>query len=127
MHWSDRYIGLPYSEQDCAELAARVQREIFGRAIRLPSVRATSLRGLTRQIEALKDDYAQRTDRPVDGDAVLMVSRGRLEHIGVYCDIAGQAWVLHAMQNAGQVVRHPLRALAQQGLAIEGYYRWLTI
>ena len=34
-HWTDAYIGLPYilGEQDCAAVVARVQREVFGRAM----------------------------------------------------------------------------------------------
>lgn len=123
-HWSERYVGIPYAEADCAELAARVQREVFAREIHIPTERGCGLRGLTRQIERLKDDYAARTDSPTEGDGVLMVSRGRLEHIGIYCDIAGTAYVLHAMRSAGQVVLHRIRDLAHQGLAVEGYYAW---
>jgi len=125
-HWSDRYVGQPYvpGENDCAELAARVQREVFGREIALPSERAFGLRGLTAQIDAARDDYGTRTDSPADGDAVLMRCRGKLSHIGVYCDLDGVGWVLHAVRNAGQVVRHRLRELPLQGLAVEGFYRW---
>lgn len=124
-HWSERYVGMPYAEADCAELAARVQREVFGRVILLPSERRPGLRGLTRQIETLKGDYATRTDSPADGDGVLMVSRGRIEHVGVYCEIGSAPYVLHAMRSAGQVVLHRARDLSHQGLTVEGYYQWL--
>lgn len=124
-HWSERYLGLPYVEgaNDCGEFAARVQREVFGRAVRLPTERAAGRRGQSRQIESLLDTYGVRTETPADGDAVLMKS-GSLWHIGVYCGIQGAPWVLHAMKNAGQVCRHRVRDLAKQGLALEGYYRW---
>lgn len=125
MHWSARYVGTSYAAGDCAELAARVQREVFGREVRLPTERGHGLRDRTRQIEDLKADYAARTETPAEGDGVLMVSRGRIEHIGVYCEIDGMPYVLHAMRNAGQVVLHRLRDLAHQGLVVEGYYRWL--
>lgn len=125
-HWSDKYVGLPYIEveQDCAALAARVQREAFGREIRLPSERCHGLRSLSAQIVSLRDDYGKPTEAPVDGDAVLMIGRGRLSHIGVYCVIDDAPYVLHAMRNAHQVVRHRLRELPNQGLAVEGFYRW---
>ncbi len=126
-HWSERYVGQPYvpGENDCAELAARVQREVFGREIRLPSERACGLRGLSAQIGAARDDYGAPTDAPEDGDAVLMTGRGRLSHVGVYCLIEDVPWVLHAMKRAGQVVRHRLRELPAQGLTVEGFYKWL--
>lgn len=127
-HWSVRYVGRSYVEGtlDCAALAALVNREVFGREIALPAERSFGLRGLTRQIEALKDDYAAPTDTPREGDGVLMVSRGRLEHIGVYCLIDGQPWVLHAHRGAGQVVLSRLRDLDNQGLKLAdpGFYRW---
>lgn len=125
-HWSDVYIGQPYrpGENDCAELAARVQREVFKRDIGLPTERACGLRGLTAQIADLQGDYATPVDQAVEGDAVLMRSRGRLAHIGVFCLINGEAWVLHAMKNAGQVCRHRVRELANMGLVVEGFYRW---
>lgn len=127
MHWSERYVGMPYVEgdADCAALAARVQREVFGRAIGLPADRAGTLRGLTRQIEDLRADYAERTDAPADGDGVLMIGRGRLDHIGLYCLIDGTPWVLHAMRNAGAVVLHRLSVIDEQGLRVEGFYRWI--
>lgn len=132
-HWSEKkhpdgsyvYIGLPYVEgdNDCGQFAARIQHEIFGREIMLPTERAHGLRGQSRQIESLLDDYGLRTDAPVDGDAVLMKS-GSLWHVGVYCLIRGTPHVLHAMKNAGQVCRHRLADLPHQGLTIEGFYRW---
>lgn len=123
-HWSEQYVGLPYSTADCAALAARIQREIFSREIFLPHDRAPGLRGMTTQIERLKGDYAIPTDAPIEGDAVLMMSRGKLEHIGTYCVIGNEPWVLHSMRNAGQTVLHRLRDLKTQGIRVEGYYRW---
>jgi hypothetical protein len=125
-HWSARYVGLPYAEADCAALAARVQHEVFGRAILLPYQREPGLRGMSAQIERLKADFAKRIEAPIDGDAVLMQSRGRLDHIGIYCIIENEPWVLHSARNAGQAVLHRLRDLGTQGLTLEGYYRWVA-
>ena len=126
MHWSAQYIGQPYINalQDCAAFIVRVQKEIFNRAIALPTTRVPGIRNEARQIQNHKDDYADPTDTPVDGDAVLMLGRGRMNHIGVYCLINNEPWVLHAMRNAGQVVLHRIRELERQGLQVEGFYRW---
>ncbi|HFD81043.1 MAG TPA: hypothetical protein ENK05_11745 [Gammaproteobacteria bacterium] len=126
-HWSEKYVGLPYveGEMDCAGLAREVQRREFGRVIDLPSERAPGLRGLHRQIEALKTTYATPTGSPQDGDGVLMVSRGALDHIGIYCDIGGEPWVLHAMRGCAQVCLHRLRDLDGLNLTVEGFYQWL--
>lgn len=125
-HWSHQFVGQPYvpRENDCAALAAKVQREIFGRDIRLPTERALHGRGFAEQIDRLKADYACLVVAPQEGDAVLMICKGRPSHIGIYCVIAGEPWVLHAVRNAGQVVLTRLRELGANGLAIEAYYRW---
>ncbi len=124
-HWSDAYIGRPYvvDEFDCAALAAEVARDRFGVAVCLPQ-RAAGLRATSQQIDELQDDFAEPIDRPQEGCPVLMRCRGRLSHVGVYCEIGGEPWVLHAMKNAGHVVRHRLRDLARVNLDVVGYFRW---
>jgi hypothetical protein len=122
-HWSEAYIGLPYiaGDQDCAELLARVQREVFGRAVTVPRVRADGPFGKSAQISQGARDLADPVLEPVEGDAVLMLVRG-LWHVGVWFE-QGEPWVLHAMRNAGQVVSHRLRELPVLGIRVEGFYR----
>jgi len=133
-HWSDAYIGIPYveGEFDCGELARRVQAEVFGREIKLPSERwyagltgAAKLAAMRDQIHALQADYASQTDSPVEGDGVLLVSRGLIDHIGIYCVIAGEPWILHGTSGADQVIRTRLRQLDLAGYRLEGFYRWI--
>jgi len=125
-HWSSQFVGLPYShdDMDCAALCERVQREIYGRTLRLPRERATGYRGQSRQILAHRDAVATITETPREGDGVLMIGRGHINHIGIYCMIGTEAWVLHAMKSAGHVVLHRLRSLPAVGLTVEGFYRW---
>jgi hypothetical protein len=123
-HWSKRYVGLPYAQADCAHLCVLVQREVFGHQLVLPVDRADGLRGVSQQITDLQGDFAEPVPVPEDGDAVLMVGRGRLNHIGTAAFINNQLWVLHAMKNAGQAVLHRISALENLGLRVEGYYRW---
>lgn len=126
-HWSDAYIGRPYvvDEFDCAALAAEVAHAHFGQSVTLPQ-RAAGLRGTSRQIDDLQDDFAEPISEPQEGCPVLMRCRGTLSHVGVYCEIAGEPWVLHAMRNAGHVVRHRVRDLPRVNLEVVGYFKWKT-
>lgn len=132
-HWSDRFVGVPYVEEtfDCGELARTVRAEVFGQPIELPRERdyagkrgVARVRAMRDQIAAHRDDYATPTVTPCDGDGVLLQSRGRLDHIGLYCLIGGEAWVLHAAAGIDQVVRTRVRQLELSGYRLEGYYRW---
>lgn len=128
-HWSDRYLGRPYvaGSGDCAMLAAEVRHDVFGDASAIAAAeaeRAASALGRARQAQQVIAQHGARTDVPIEGDAVLMLCRGRPSHIGIYCLIDDEPWVLHAMANAGEAVRHRLRDLPRVGLALEGFYRW---
>lgn len=127
-HWTERYIGQEYETgtADCARLLARVRHEEFG--LPVPSdievERAASRLGRVGQMEDLVSEFGVKTESPVDGDAVLMVCRGRPSHIGVFAMVGGEPCVLHAMENAGHVVLHRIRDLSRVLLSVEGYYAW---
>jgi len=127
-HWTERYIGQEYETgtADCARLLARVRHEEFG--LPVPSdievERAASRLGRVGQMEDLVSEFGVKTASPVDGDAVLMVCRGRPSHIGVFAMVGGEPCVLHAMENAGHVVLHRIRDLSRVLLSVEGYYAW---
>ena len=128
MHWSDTYIGEPYvtGDADCARLIARVRQEIYGLPVPddVEVDRAASRLGRVGQMSDLVDLYGQRTDDPDEGDVVLMLCRARPSHVGVYCVVDNEPCVLHAMENAGMVVRHRLRDLPKVFLTVEGFYKW---
>jgi hypothetical protein len=133
MHWSDRYVGLQYvdGEFDCAALAELVQREVFSKTVHLPRERpyaakkgSEKFEAMARQIEETKDVVAKRVAEPQDGDAIVLMSRGRPQHVGLYCLINGEPWVLHAADTSGQVVRCRLRQLQIWCMSVEGFYRW---
>jgi len=121
----DRFIAIPYCERtfDCADLVMLVQRDVFGREVSLPSARPRGLRGAA-QVGDLSRQFARRTDRPRDGDLVLMIERARPAHVGVYFWLAHEAWVLHANERNGCSVLHRLRELPEFGLTVEGIYTW---
>lgn len=127
-HWTERYIGQEYATgtADCARLLARVRHEVFG--LPVPSdievERAASRLGRHGQMSDLVEAYGQRTEQPKEGDAVLMICRGRPSHIGAYALVGDEPCVLHAMENAGHVVLHRIRDLHRVMLQVEGYYAW---
>lgn len=125
VHWSDQYVGKPCNPvtYDCAEFAKDVLHNKFNKYITIPS-RADTLRGLSKQIESLKEDYAYPVGTPQEGDGVLMMGRGRLDHIGIYCEINNIPYVIHAMRNCKQVVLTRIRDLDKIGLTFQGYWRW---
>jgi len=124
--WPENYVGMAYDKKtnNCALFAERVQREVFGREIHLPIDSSFNYRTQARLIQSHKHIYAEPTDSPFEGDAVLMNGRGNTSHIGVYCVVGGVAHVVHAMEKVGQVCLHRLRDLEKYGLAVEGFYQW---
>ena len=129
-HWSDNYIGQEYrlGDADCAALFARVSWEVFGHTppTEADIERAQSAFGRALQVADGVDSLGKPADSPKEGDAVLMMCRGRPSHIGVFCVVDGEKCVLHAMQNAGMVVRHRLRELHRVNLQVEGFYTWVS-
>lgn len=127
-HWSAKYIGQPYATHtaDCARLLSRVRSEQFGLPVPtdIEVDRAASRLGRVGQMTDLVSEYGEKTETPTDGDAVLMLCRGRPSHVGVYCIVNGEPSVLHAMENAGMVVLHRIRELNRVFLTVEGYYSW---
>lgn len=126
IHWSDKYVGLPYLPQefDCASLAAKVSKDLFNKEIGLPESHGETYRGQSKQILKHKDDLAIKIEKPVDGCPALFYGRGRLCHIGVMCWIAGDWWVLHNDENSRFVVRQRLRDMTRMLFTLEGYYSW---
>lgn len=127
-HWTARYIGIPYEPGtfDCVTLVERVANDVFGRHLDLPKDRAGERAvEVSAQLHANVQTYATRAEAPAEGEPVLMVGRGHLDHVGVATEIAGEWWVLHAFIRTRHVVLHRLRDLPQWGLTVEGYYRWI--
>ena len=128
MHWSEKYIGIPYIRgvADCARLVCDVrEREFDGYVPNETDVeRANSRLGRSAQIQDGVEIYGERTDKPEEGDVVLVNVLGRASHVGVFCIVNGENSILHAMENAGMVVLHKIRDLEKYRMSVEGYYKW---
>ena len=137
---------------DCADFVVAVMRERFGRELALPA-HGAGTRAWDRQIAALKGVYAVHVapeargtmgapeargstvapeaggtmGTPREGDGVLMAAAARRHsvghHIGVWCAVAGEPYVLHCLKGVGSIL-HPLRDLDRRALVLEGVYRW---
>ena len=127
-HWSEQYIGKPYviGDADCAHTLAMVRSEVFNQPVPtdIEVERKASALGRAGQMIDLVAEYGEKTENPEEGDAVLMMCKGRPSHIGAYCIVNGEPSVLHAMQSAGMVVLHRIRDLERVFLTVEGYYTW---
>lgn len=125
----NKYVGLPYNRDsfDCADFAILIQRDLFGRDVKLPAARPRINTGGQRHIQSISQQYAERTDSPKDGDLVLLAQLGktRATHIGVYFWLDHAAWVLHCTEAVGYSVCQRVSDLGDACLQVEGYYRIL--
>ena len=127
----ERYVGLRYEPGrfDCADLAQRVQRELFGREVALPQdrPRPRQLKSMIREVAHLQPAVAAKRASPAEwstGDGVLMSIGSLPVHIGVLFWIAGEWWVLHNDLTCAQSVLTRLRDAQAAGFNVEGVYAW---
>lgn len=124
----DRYIGIPYSARhmDCADLAAMVQHDLFGRTVLLARPRPMRSDQQAQVIAAYCGELGTRTDTPRDGDAVLMRDTGAAMagHLGTYFFINYAPHVLHTSHTLGGSRLHRIQELSAYGLQLEGFYAW---
>ena len=126
-HWSDKYVGQEYCimTNDCGTFAVRVARDEFGKKVALPTHVPRSVREQqARILLEIGKDYGTPTDSPVEGDIVLMMTRNKFPHVGLYSLINGEPWVIHSLVATG-VCAHRLRDLGNHNLAFHSYYSWL--
>lgn len=122
-HWSAGYIGIPHARLDCAELVELVLREQLGRVVHFPRKERLDVFHRAGLITRHCADFARPVDEPYDGCGVLMFSRGRMAHMGLYC-VIDQPYVLHSDSAFGESVLFPLTRVAQTH-RIQGFYAWL--
>jgi hypothetical protein len=120
MHWTDKYIGVPYSQYDCAEFVEYVARSELGLDTEFPK---TESRNLVKRNEALKGNLATfvtRITEPEDKQPVLMSIMG-VFHTGLCAWINEEWWLLH---NAADKKQSCLTRLDVYQKYIVGYYRF---
>lgn len=126
--FASRYVGLDYApgEFDCADLAVRVQREIFGRDLQIPANHRLGRRGQIAQITSLRDEIAERVTLPTDGDLALFINGSESVeswHIGTVFLRKQEIWILHNSFRLGASVLWRLDTFPENGMRLEGFYK----
>lgn len=125
MHWSDRWIGLPYQEigrgpdsYDCLGLFIALQKERFGRDLSYPACSMS---------EAARADLAasarpkwRRVATAQEGCAVLWQVRGFSLHVGFALDARR---MLHVSGELGESVIEDFTTVCW-GKRLEGIYEF---
>lgn len=123
------YVGMDYvpGQFDCADLAVLVQREVFGRDVRLPN-RPLGTAGQRAAILRHREAAATRVAVPFTGCAVLFYALNQkgdqVYHIGTAALHRGEVLVLHNSYETGGVRMDKLQDLCAWGMKLEGYYAW---
>ena len=121
-------LNLRYDAEkfDCGDFFILAQSRLFNRNVVLPGKRARRVRGQAK-LGALSQEYAVRTESPVEGDIVLTREFGepRPSHIGVYLMLDYQPHILHCNDKPWPFSRcDKIASLIGHGIIIEGYYTW---
>lgn len=126
MHWTHEYIGIPFTNMNCGELALCIQREVFGKKL-IPLQRPDDRNPFhySRLVKENVMNYLkEKIDVPLEGCCVLMKAMNRLSHVGVYSKINKRDYVIHSMDSFKSSVLHQIKDLKTYGYEVEGYYTW---
>lgn len=125
-HWTNEYIGIPYSHMNCSEFALCVQREVFNRDLPTP-IQPTEKNAFhyNKLLQQNMFDYIHtKIENPIEGCCVLMKAMRRLSHVGVYTKIGAKEYVIHSIDSFKSSVLHQIKDLPMYGFEVEGYYAW---
>lgn len=130
MHWSAKYVGVPYTDRaerdpyglDCWQLVAMVLRKEFD--ITIPELSYDNsqhseefYKGFMAQYEAFHADW-EKVAQPQEGD-LLLILRDRIPaHVGIMLDDKN---FLHTMPKTGAVTHRLSEEWANR---VEGIYRY---
>lgn len=120
------YIGIPFSEKNCADLAIDIQREVYLKNVPdYERPEALTPFGYAYAIRKQLPDFTKQIEVEENGCLVLMRCRNRISHIGTLFYQGNVAYVLHTAEAFGSSVAHRLRDLSKYGYIVTGFYRWL--
>lgn len=124
-HWAAAHIGTPWvpGVSDCWSFARTVWRDRWDWTVPPLTVDPQDARAVRHALGIPPEDAGWlATDRPVEGDAVLMAKGARPCHVGIWIVPPSGVGVLHSVERSGVVFTPPPR-LAGIGYRIIGTYR----
>lgn len=126
MHWSCKYLSIPYHEMNCAEFVEHILDKEFSRKFKFPQNHG-SVFSQSHEIKQELQNYVrpEPTLEPKDGDLVLMNAQRKMCHVGILVKRRGALHVLHTQKNIGSACLHRLKDLPYYGLSLQGIYKWL--
>lgn len=123
MHWSMKYLFQDFKPFGCAEFVEKVLREEFNCNYKFPQ----SVSCLKTDPQIIKN-YAEKklieTNRPVDGDIVLMDGDRHTCHVGVYVNINNVHHVLHSERRFKVSCLHRVSDLKTYGYFKARFFTW---
>jgi len=133
-HWSDKYIGLPWTkEQDCFFLVKEVQEKEFGRDILVdipyfqmcknPALSIAKLLTNEQFVKELKTAHWYVADKASDGDILFLSQRAFPHHVGIAAFIDQRMEVLHSLDGIG-VLRSTMLSLRANAWKITRIVTW---
>ena len=125
MHWTTKYLAIPYDKMNCAEFTEHVLNDNFKLSFKFPQSQGSFfMESAQIKEEVFNYAYPVVTEEPVDGDLVLMSGKRRLSHVGLFVKIKDVRYVLHTQRSFGCACLHRISDLGFYGLFLEGIYKW---
>lgn len=129
MTWAEKYLGIPYTQMNCAQLVAHVLREEFGRddiATAICGFRENQISNAFARTMALANhtqDHAEQITEPENGAVCFMRHRARFAHIGIACVDGDSVRILHAVSGLNSSSLQRLQDLPRLALTVESWWR----
>lgn len=126
MHWSCKYIGLLYSDYNCAEFIKLIIKKELGVDLILPQDLPNRIDKQSQLINNKVYEYIELNsdEKNKDFDLVLMSARRRFCHIGLFVIINNESYVLHSIGTKTRSCLHRIKDLNLHSISCEGVYKW---
>lgn len=123
MHWTRKYL-IDDTKYTCSAFVEKVLREQFQIDYTFPQSNG-SVFDQSNQIKTHLPLFCEKTEKPKDGDLILMHGLRRLCHVGMYLKIGRKEYVFHTELRMKTVSLHELKDVFKYGYSVEGFYAWL--
>ena len=120
MSWTDKYIGIPYRDMDCAEFIEHVAK--YEQLLNQDFPKRAN-RNLDQRSNLIRDSMAafvNKASGPADKCPVLLEMAGTL-HVGLCAEINGEWYLLHSNAQNGS---SNLARLDQYKQYVIGHYEF---